>query len=70
MQPLQKISIPRHFLDSHFDVERLLQRGLHIQILADGNIDPQLQHVTLYKYQNPHGWVQYKVNGMADAYHR
>ncbi len=33
-------------------------------------MDPEVQDCVLYKYQNPQGWVQYKVNGMADAYSR
>lgn len=52
VQPMQKISIPRAFLEDNFDVEVALKEGLQVQVLAEGHeLDTDIDNLFLYKYQ-------------------
>lgn len=46
----------------------LVRTGL--QVVANGVLDPTIHHINIFKYQNPQGWVQYKVNGMQEVYQK
>lgn len=52
MQPMQKISMPRAFLEDNYDVDMVMQEGLQVQVLAEGHeLDLDIDNLYLYKYQ-------------------
>ena len=49
---MQKVSIPRAFLEDNFDVDLAMLDGLQVQVLANGHeLDTDIDNLFLYKYQ-------------------
>ena len=52
MQPLQKISIPRAFLEDNYDMDLVMKNGLHLQVQPEGHdLDTDIDDMFLYRYQ-------------------
>ena len=49
---MQKISIPRAFLEDNYDMDLVMKNGLHLQVQPEGHdLDTDIDDMFLYRYQ-------------------
>ncbi|GAX74052.1 hypothetical protein CEUSTIGMA_g1502.t1 [Chlamydomonas eustigma] len=61
MSPDHFIHVPRTFFQDNYDVDMICQKGLKIQVEANGVIDPEMATACVASYQNNSGYSYFRL---------